>query len=323
MDPRHTDVCIALAATEEFIPGALVAVHSFLSHHPGFGGGIVLFHDGLPEERRTALAEAFPPLRFEPVRPELRERLERLAASPLVPWRCAADFHRLEALRIVGYRKVLYLDSDLLFRKPIDELLASDDALICCGDRASINGWVRDAATFQPIRNRAAAGPAGALERTFNSGLLLMDGRAMGERAYSEVLALATPETWRGTETVHTDQLLLNRHFAGRQTVVSSAYNYSLQFSDTIMAQEGVAPADAKVLHFTGPVKPWNAASMLRLAGGVLQFRPHAAHSWWHEAWMACLTEAHLRWRNAHLRWRNAHLRRRNAHLRRRRGHPA
>ena len=85
MDRRLSDVCLALGATESFLPGAVVAVASFLKQHPGFGGGGVLFHDGLPEARCAALERAFPPLRCEPVNAELRERLACLGAATYRP----------------------------------------------------------------------------------------------------------------------------------------------------------------------------------------------------------------------------------------------
>ncbi len=295
MSTHASDICVALAATESFLPGALVAAHSFLARHPRFGGGMVLFHDGLSERGCAALARACPPLRLEPVRPALRRRLARLADSPPAPLRRLSDFYRLEAFRIGGYRKVLYCDSDILFRGPVEELFESRDSLLCCGDFACAVGKRRDAATFRPIENHSLAGPAGALERTFNSGFLLIDEGLTGERAYAELLNLVAPETWRGTDTAHTDQLLLNRHFAGRQTLVSSTYNYPLQMARAILAREGLAPAAAKVLHFTGPVKPWSPDAMLRWTAGERRFQPHPAYSWWHEAWMECLTAAHLR----------------------------
>ena len=290
-----SDVCVALAATADFLPGALVAASSFLARHPRFRGGLVLFHDGLPEDRRAALAAALPPLRVEPVRTELRERVERLAGEPGVPPRSPSDFYCLEAFRIGGYRKVLYCDSDLLFRQPIDELFASTEDLVCCGDQQSVAGWCRDAATYRPIENPTLAGPAGALERTFNSGMMLIDGRLTGEHAYAELLALVDPGAWRGTDTAHTDQFLLNRHFTGRQSLVSSSYNYPLHMAAAILAREGLAAADAKVVHFTGPAKPWNPGAMLRRRPGEAPFAPHPAYSWWYAAWMDCLASAHLR----------------------------
>ena len=34
---------------------------------------------------------------------------------------------------------------------------------------------------------------------------------------------------------------------------------------------------------------------MLRWTGGQARFRPHPAFALWYEAWMECLTSAHLR----------------------------
>ena len=295
MRARWSDVCLAFGATEHFLPGALVAVSSFLKHHPRFGGGIVLFHDGLSEERCTALERAFPPLRSETVSAALRERLARLgAALPALRARLP-DFYSLEAFRLSGYRKVLWCDCDLLFRRPVDDLFERGEALVACADLESLKGWCRDAATYRPIEDPSLAGPAGAIERTFNSGLLLIDGRLTGERAHAELLALVAPETWRGTETVHSDQFLLNRHFAGRQTLVSATWNYRPHIADAIRAREGLAAGDARVLHFSGPVKPWMPEAMLRWTRGVTRFRPDPAFALWYEAWTEGLTAAHLR----------------------------
>ena len=186
MDERGSKVCLALGATDSFLPGAVVAIASFLKHHPGSCGGIVLFHDGLPAERCAALERAFPLLRLEPVRPALRERLARLGAARPDLRGKLPDFYSLEAFRIDGYRKVLYCDCDVLFRQPIDELFVAEDALQCCADFESLKGWCHDAGTYRPIAEVSAAGPAGALERTFNCGLLLIDACLTGERTYAE-----------------------------------------------------------------------------------------------------------------------------------------
>ena len=46
-------VCLATATTERFVPGTLVLIGSFLRHHPGFDGDVVVVHDdGLPERLR-------------------------------------------------------------------------------------------------------------------------------------------------------------------------------------------------------------------------------------------------------------------------------
>ena len=294
MAERGSDVCLVFGATESFLPGAVVAIASFLKQHSGFGGGVVVLHDGLPSARCTALERAFPPLRFEPVNPALRERLARLGATRPDLRARLPDFYSLEAFRIGGYRKVIYCDCDLLFRRPIDELFEKEEALVCCGDGVFLRGRRRDAATYRPIRDVSCAGPEGTLERTFNSGLLLIDARLTGGRTYSELLALVSPETWRGTETVHSDQFILNRHFAGRQTLVSATYNYRLHLAGAIRAREGLSAQEASVLHFTGRVKPWRPEAMLRWTHGDARFPPHPAFALWYEAWVECLASAHL-----------------------------
>lgn len=295
MDERRSDVCLAFGGTENFLPGAVVAIASFLKQHPGFGGGIVFFHDGLPEARCTALARAFPPLRFEPVNPALRGRLARLGAARPALRGKLPDFYSLEAFRVGGYRKVLYCDCDLLFRGSMDELFAREDALVCCADLESLRGLCHDAATYRPIADPSDAGPRGALEGTFNCGLLLIDEQLTGERTYSELLALVSPKTWDGAETVHSDQFILNRYFAGRQTLVSAAWNYRLHIAETIRAREGLTAAEARVLHFSGPVKPWTPGAMLRWMDGEARFPPHPAFALWYEAWLEFLGAAHLR----------------------------
>ena len=295
MDRRLFDVCLVLGATETFLPGAVVAATSFLKQHPGFAGGAVLFHDGLPEARCADLERAFPPLRCEPVNPALRERLARLRAARPELAAKLPDFYSLEAFRIGGYRKVLYADSDLLFRRSIAELFEKDDALVGCADGVVLRGGRHDAVTYRPIADPSDAGPEGALEGTFGCGLLLLDACLTGERTYSDLLALVAPETWKGTETVHSDQFLLNRYFAGRQTLVSATYNYRLHLAGVIREREGLTAEEAKVLHFSGRVKPWMPETMLRWTRGRARFPQRRAFALWYEAWLECLASAHLR----------------------------
>lgn len=295
MRTQWRDVCVVFAASENFLPGAVVGIASFLKRHSRFGGEIVFFHDGLPAELRATLKGAFPPLRFERVDAALLRRLARLGEACPAMRGALPSFYALEAFRIEGFRKVLYCDSDLLFRRPIEDLFASAELLLCCGDEEHVNGWSHDADTFRRLKSPSDAGPGGALERTFNSGLMLIDGRLTGERAYAELLGMVTPDTWRRARTPHTDQFLLNRRFAGQQTLVSSTYNYPIHMAAAIRAREGLRAEQARVLHFTGRIKPWMPDRMLRVLSGDRRFRPDPLFGLWYEAWTDCLAGGHLR----------------------------
>ncbi len=289
-------VCLATVTTERFVPGTLVLIGSFLRRHPGFDGDIVVIHDrDLPESLREVLAATFDGVCFHPVLPELVDRAEYVHAA--LPQRgfTPARFFALEAFRLGGYRKVLFCDSDLLFRAPVDSLFDSPQALLCCGDKAYLEGCHRDALTFLPVSPGGRAGAGGVLERTFNSGFLLFDGKLAGESCYADLLAMVSPETWPSPDTVHTDQLLLNRYFAGRQTLIGSTYNFLLASARDIRAREGVDVESARVLHYVKAVKPWSPDAMLRWAWDPGSTPAASAFRFWYDAWLDVLAQAHVR----------------------------
>lgn len=288
---RGSGVCLATVATANFLPGALVTVSSFLKVHPRFAGDVVVIHDGLPEASREVLSLAFGRVRFASVSSELRDRAAGLGAAHPMLAAALPALYKIEAFRLAGYRKVLFCDSDLLFRRPVSELFDARDALICCGDYAFLRGLFRDAATFTPTDD-----PAGALRRTFNDGFLLLDASLVGERTYADLVAMITPETWRSADVVadvvHGMQFLSNRYFAGRQILVSSTYNYLMKSAVHIRDREGLAARDAKVLHFNSPVKPWMPNAMLRRDRLWL---PSSVLKLWFDAWADAVTDVHLR----------------------------
>ena len=293
---RKPKVCFATATTADFLPGTLVTVGSFLKHHSDVAVDVVIIHDGLDEQQRAPLAALSDRVRFVSVSSELRERLVRVGATLPRFAKRLSEFYQLEAYRLTGYSKLLLCDSDLLFCQPIHELFASPDGLLCCSEFAHLRGQCRDAATFALLDDPAHAGPAGALDSTFNDGFLLIDASLVGERAYTDLLCMLTPDTWRGSDTSHTKQFLHNRYFHGRHTLISSTYNFILRHAGLILAREGLTARDAKVLHFNLPVKPWRPAAMLRWTGKPL---PIPAFDLWYDAWAECLSAARLRtaWR--------------------------
>ena len=240
-------------------------------------------------------------MRFEPVRPALVEWVANLEAAYPGRLHASATFHAIDAFRLSGYRKVLYYDSDMLFQGSVCEPFDTGAALLCCGERPCLLGQVLDAETLRPtVRTAAGAGRSRpVLERQFNSGFLLIDGSCTGERVYADLLARMAPEAWRGAISRIGDQDVLNRYFAGRQTLVDWTYNYFVPRAPALRARTGLDAARAKVLHFKGSVKPWTTDAMLRWAHGddkPLAHRPAAPpFRRWYDAYVDILTRAHLR----------------------------
>lgn len=95
--------------------------------------------------------------------------------------------------------------------------------------------------------------------------------------------------------TTHADQLVLNRYFAGWQTLVSAAYDFVLPFAETIRTREGITINNAKVLHFAGPIKPWLPEAMLRWTQDAPKDKLRNAFRLWYDAYLNYLAAAHVR----------------------------
>ena len=203
-------------------------------------------------------------------------------------------FYSLEAFRLHGYHKVLFYNSDVLFQASVDELFAAPEPLLCCGDAVFLRGGRRAAATFAPLPPGQPPGAAGALDRSFCAGFLLIDETLIAAGCYADLVARVVIETWHGTTTPHTDQLILNRFFAGRQTLASAAYDFVLPFAEAIRTREGVDANSAKVLHFAGPIKPWLPEAMPRWTQGDPKDKPRNAFRLWYDV-LSYLAAAHVR----------------------------
>lgn len=264
-------------------------LHSFLQHHKSFRGDLVIIHDGLNSQSRAILEGHFPPLKFVSGSPVLSETLDRLVtANPAMASR-RARFLSLEILKLSGYVKVLFCDSDLLFQGSVADLFASDAELICCGDAAVYRGNARDPVTFLEV---AASTSNNALQQSFNAGFMLLDGKICNDKSYAEIIAMISPDRWRAVKTGHTDQLLYNIYFAGRQTLVGAQYNYLLGYSEDIVRSFGAKMSDAMVLHYNGSAKPWIPARVLQ----SFESRPLLIRSveLWNKAFTDFLNRAHL-----------------------------
>jgi alpha-N-acetylglucosamine transferase len=264
-------VCLATVTTDGFVPGTLVMVHSFLRHNPWFAGDIVLIHNGLEADNRGYLSGSYERIVFLQAGQELLRRVQVIVDAR--PDFCTkqARFYALEAFRLSEYDKVLFCDSDVLFRRAIPELFELPEPLVACGDGAS-------------FRDRGTA---------FNSGMFLMNAPLLTGDTYASLLEFVAPE-FHGPRTRHmADQTVLNLHFRNQYHLISSSYNFLLVHHAAIYQRERLRIADAHVIHFVGPAKPWNAHDVLHAAKRHPEFAK--ALAFWTEAYLDFLQSIHLK----------------------------
>jgi lipopolysaccharide biosynthesis glycosyltransferase len=161
-------------------------------------------------------------------------------------------YARLLIDRIVdpSIRRILYLDSDLLIRGPIEDLYDID-----------MEGFpiaaVRDTSGIFITAGKDLANKAGIFDAAdfyFNSGVLLIDlekWRPMGitERV-QEIVAQGI------VRDLHYDQDILNLIFRNNWLRLPPTFN-------TMDARQPHEALDVHILHYTGPWKPWRLMALV------------------------------------------------------------
>lgn len=248
-------LCLATVSTDDFLSGTIVAIHSFLRTNQWFAGDIVVLHDGdLSPGSIRDLLQRWPALKVRRIPSDLSRAIDALVhATPRLATR-RARFHSVAALSLNEYSQVLFCDSDVLFQASILPMFrAVQSDVVAVGDRCYLRGYGWDKDSFAEVRPMAA----GALYPTFNAGFMLFSATALDGEDYCHALSLLAPELWAGIVASHTDQLVLNRIFSHRVTLVSWQFNYLLFYAPLIAEAEQI-PFDAiAMLHFNGTPKPW------------------------------------------------------------------
>lgn len=255
-------ICLTTVTTKAFIPATMVMVYSFLKHNSWFRGDIVIIHDGLEIKYREYLEVTFKNIKFLQVSTTLKNHLKPvLDLRPDFSDR-KARFYALEVFRLRDYEQVLFYDSDILFRGSVQGLLKMDGEFICCGDGLYYANGCRDSISLAYIPDKDNA-PREALHNTFSSGFLLVNHLLLADKYYQGLLALLNTEQWKQIEVRLTDQAVFLLYFAGKQTLVSSTYNYLLRHRTHIETKTDVRMDNALVWHFNGPINPWIAEQVM------------------------------------------------------------
>ena len=277
-------MAVVTVTTEAFVPGTLVMFYSFLKQHARFNGDFVIIHDNLD----TAFKNYLRPLGkvcFLQVSDELNTQLtELLSNSPHLTQK-RAHFYAIETFRLTNYDKILFCDSDLLFRQSINDLLRMKQPLVACGDGPTCRKNYRNFDSFQPVVC-ANSNAQEILKNTFNSGMLLLNDGMLSSEHYQALLVMLK-EIWQQPHrTKLSDQFLLNRYFSGRQYLVPSTYNYLLRHRKAIEQHQGLHFSDAKVVHFNHQ-KPWVDQQLMQLAFDDIVLL--AIFKEWQETYLECL----------------------------------
>lgn len=287
---------LVTVTSRSFLPGTFVMLHSFLATNPWFNGEIAVIADDLSEEETAALARAFPRLACAPPSAALTGVIAALvAALPHLASR-ARRFHSLDAFAPGRAGRVLFCDSDLLFRQDMSAMLEPAGTLIACPDRTQLAGIQRDRHTLSENLSEQDA-PADGPFRTFNAGLMVIDETLRSDAVFGALLGQLAPEVFAQVASGHTDQAVLNRQFGTEVMLADPRFNRLVGHAGRLRGAASVSLADAAVIHFNGPAKPWDFSCHPAPADADPAFI--RALGLWFDAYRGFLEVQHFRARTA------------------------
>ncbi|HEX2879829.1 MAG TPA: glycosyltransferase family 8 protein [Polyangiaceae bacterium] len=235
-----------LACDQAYAPYAAVTIASLFKHATARMDITVLSHELTPQTVR----------RFE--------RIEQVTSHTLrvlkVPTQATAAFGaehywsnavylRLAAAELLQCDRVLYLDSDLIVRAPLQEIFQFD-----LGDNLVAGVPEATAALLERSPELNWLGlPSG--DMYLNSGVMLMD--LAGLRRESFLQRALELQVAIATKIRYTDQCLLNAGLAGRKGVLDSRWNMRAANMPEAAFHYLFTAGTPGIFHFNGPRKPW------------------------------------------------------------------
>ena len=234
---------IVLGADNAYMNKVETTIKSLCVHHDNLK--FYVFNDDLPREWFQLMEKRLETLNSEIVNVQIDSSILKDYRLPFEGLSYAA-FFRYFIPKYVSESRVLYLDSDIVVRKPIDELWdldLADTPLAAVRDDLDTN--------------------------VFNSGFLLINNDMWrAENVTQDLIEL----TNQYHQTAYGDQGILNRLFENRWKELEPIYNFMVGMDSIAYIQNindwyphaELLEASVKMIHYTGE-KPWQQITINRL----------------------------------------------------------
>ncbi|NKE48660.1 polysaccharide pyruvyl transferase family protein [Roseomonas frigidaquae] len=216
-------VCYCSFVDQTYMPGFLTLLKSLVANSSDSLFPFVVLHDGLDAQSLKSIAEIYPPVTYKAVDKTLYSDFVRGDRGNYLVEKA---YYILEAFLIHDYDTVITLDTDMIVLGSIGEL-ATHNSNVCAVPSFYDN-------------------PDGT---KLNSGLLVLPRKVRGRSAFEALCRLGRSGAY---ELDKHDQGILSAHLDGNFTRLDESFNFVKR---RIRAK--LVPKSVRILHFTGPVKPW------------------------------------------------------------------
>ncbi|MFZ6765762.1 glycosyltransferase [Undibacterium sp. Di26W] len=272
--------CISTITCDNFCIGTEVLLYSVLKYNPWFCGDINIVINELSVANRNRL-QAIYPVKFIHASADLVKKVDTLRSHFSYLHDIHLRFYSLVSFNLPQYDKVVYLDSDMYCAGDIKVLFLSTAPLQACLDGFSyedrIAPLVAQAGLTLPTSQKRYGKH---FENSFNAGVISISPQKLGNFNFQELLNMLDHDAWLSYgESIFTDQMVINRYFEGAISSISSQYNYMIFLGDYLNFVDGIHWQQAKIIHFSGKIKPWNDYDQQALWKSAPHYLPFI-HQW-------------------------------------------
>ncbi|MCX6276625.1 MAG: hypothetical protein NT004_00840 [Bacteroidetes bacterium] len=282
--------CLATVTTENYFQWTMTMLHSFVSSNPWFTGDIAVICNNLPEEMADGL-KMFSNVKLIEPSSELMEKLADFVKAMPTFANKIARFYSLEIFRFSGYEKTLFLDSDMIVVKTIEELFTLPGSFYASAELCWYKGKGRNEASFIAGFNTTES-QEGFLNTPVNTGCMLIDGNILNNNHFAGLLNLIDPEKWQNNSLTYTDERIINQYFKNTISLLDARYNYRARAARMIREKEDISIEDAKIIHYYSKFKPWIFSEVLASSANNLNWIK--AYQLWYQSYISFLTFYHL-----------------------------
>ncbi|MBR9831806.1 hypothetical protein GYB57_06645 [bacterium] len=244
---------LVTVSSRSYLEGTQLMFYSFLKLHSKFKVDLILIHDEFSKQEQRELNELFG-VQCLKLDIKLKNKINQLTNALPSYRKRQTRFYSLQAFKL-DYDSILYVDSDIIFRKNIAEIFELKDPFSACIDLHSMLGGKRSLETF-------SADPLLTTHLTFNAGFFHFKPKKLDEKIYEKLLNRISIKQFSKLKSGHTDQFILNQEFTKSANIIDSKYNAYVLPARQIEQKENVE--SASVWHFLRHPKPWKREVLVK-----------------------------------------------------------
>ncbi len=239
--------------SKSYLEGTRLMFYSFLKHHEGSEIELIVIHDDLDEKDQKNLAQWFG-VECIFLEKRLSKALELLSQKfPNLNNR-VRRFYSLQTFNM-DYDSILFVDSDVLFNSNVSELFDLEYPISACLDWHSLKAGKRNLIDF-------SSNSKDTLYSTFNAGVVHIRLDKIEQETYNQLLGRLQSTNFKKLESGHTDQFILNQHFAANYNQIEKKYNRFVLAKEKDIRYK--KEEDMAIIHYLRHPKPWKRKAWVK-----------------------------------------------------------